>query len=164
MLKLFSRLVDLVEDAAVGEMDLLRLGPAAEHLVDREERQLREALGVSPGDLGRARPEIVARDELLAFRRIEMLEIFLGDRARAAAVDRLVDDRDRRLGEDADRRRDDLDLVLAELVDRQEGLVLPSDQAVALAALDEGQSSAARAAVEHRHVGEELADEFLRLR
>ena len=40
------RLQDRVEDAAIVEMGLLRLGPAAEDLVDGEELQLRQALEI----------------------------------------------------------------------------------------------------------------------
>src|SRR5260370_2874211 len=46
-----SVLVDLIEDAAFGEMFLLRLGPAAEHLVDREQFDLGERVLVFLGDL-----------------------------------------------------------------------------------------------------------------
>ena len=42
-------LIDLVEDAAVGEVGLLRLLPAAEHLVDGEQLDLRELGGVPRG-------------------------------------------------------------------------------------------------------------------
>ena len=52
--------------------------------------------------------------------------------------------------------RDDVELVLAELLEREEGLVLPGEQHVADAALGEGGRRAAGAGVEHRHVGEEL--------
>ena len=40
------------------------------------------------------------------------LQVRLGDRARALPVDHLVDDGHRRLGQDADRRHDDLELAL----------------------------------------------------
>ena len=43
------RAVDLVEHAAVGEVRLLRLGPAAEDVVDREQRDLRELRRVLRG-------------------------------------------------------------------------------------------------------------------
>ena len=56
---------------------------------------------------------------------------------------------------------DDVELVGAEFVERQEGLVFPGEQHVADAALGEGRGRAARAGVEHRNVREELGDEFL---
>ena len=99
--------VDLVEHAAVGEVRLLRLGPAAEHLVDGEQARLRELLRVLLGDLRIDRPVEVLRRDLLAFRRVEVLEIGLRDGARAAAVDGLVDDARpaaRRGSRSADRR------------------------------------------------------------
>ena len=71
--------VDLVEHAAVGEVRLLRLGPAAEHLVDREQRDLRELRRVLRGDLVVDRPVEVLRRDLLAVGRIEVLEVGLGD-------------------------------------------------------------------------------------
>src|SRR5204862_5407009 len=45
----------------------------------------------------------------------------------------------------------------------QIGLVLPGDQHVADVALDEGDGRAARAAVEHRHIAEDVAHEVARL-
>jgi len=57
--------VDLVEDAAIGEMGFLGLGPAAEDVVDRDEFDLRKLRRVLGGSLGRARPvEILTRDVL----------------------------------------------------------------------------------------------------
>ena len=62
------------------------------------------------------------------------------------------------------RRVHDLELVLAELVDQQVGLVLPGHQHVTDAALAEGGRRAARARVEHRDVLVELAHELARRR
>src|SRR5262249_2417577 len=105
------RRVDLVERAAVGEMRRLRLLPAAERLVDREHRKLREPARVFRGYARVARAIAVLRGDFLALGRVEIFEVRLGDLARAALVDDLVDDADRRLGEDADRRRDDLEAL-----------------------------------------------------
>jgi hypothetical protein len=55
------------------------------------------------------------RGNLLAFFAIQVVQIGLGDLARAALVDVLVDDRDRRFRENADRRDDDFELVGAEI-------------------------------------------------
>src|SRR6185437_16812805 len=88
-----TRLVDLVEDAAIGEMRRLRLAPAAEDLVDCEERDLRELVGMPRGDLGKARPVEIARRELLALGGVEESEIGLGRLARAVPVDIGVDER-----------------------------------------------------------------------
>src|SRR5205823_6135067 len=50
-----SVLVDLVENAALGEVFLLRLGPAAKHLIDREQFDLGEGFFVLLRDLAIAR-------------------------------------------------------------------------------------------------------------
>ena len=90
--------------------------------------------------------------QLLAFRRVEIVEIGLGHLAGTVLVDILVDDRDRRLREDRDGRHHDLELALAELVLREERLVLPGDQHVAESALDEGGGGAAGAGGDRRRV------------
>ncbi len=145
-------------------MLLVRLGPTAELLVDRDELQLREA-----GDVGRIRrlrlegPVEVPGDDLLRLRRVEELQIGLGNGAGAALVDHLVDHRHRRLGENGERGRDDVELVGAEFLHRQIGLVLPGDQHVAEIALDEGGGGAARARVEDGHVLVDRLDKGLGL-
>src|SRR5690606_37773520 len=74
----------------------------------------------------------------------------------AALVDHLVDDRDRRFGQDRHARHHDLELVLAELVDGQEGLVLPAQEDVADISLHEGDGGAARPGIEYGYVAVEL--------
>src|SRR6185312_4000538 len=103
------------------------------------------------------------RRDLLAFRRVEILEVGFGDLAGALLVDVLVDDRDRRLSEDAQRGNDDLELVGTQLLDRQLGFILPGDEDVADAALDERRRRTASTRVEHRDVLVELGDKLLRL-
>src|SRR4051794_22508986 len=122
---LLPGLIDLVEHTAVGEVRLLRAGPAAEGLVDREERDLRELLRVLLGDFLRTRPVVVARRDVLRFVGPEVLEVRLGDFARAALVHDLVDHRDRRLRRDAHRRHHDLEAACPELLVREERFVLP---------------------------------------
>jgi len=75
----------------------------------------------------------------------------------------LFDHRHRRLRQDADRRHDDLELALAQFVDGQEGLVLPGQQDIADAALDEGGGRTTGAGVEDRDVAEQFGDERLGL-
>src|SRR5690606_23038652 len=65
--------------------------------------------------------------------------------------------RNRRFGQDAERRNHDLHLARSERALRQEGLVLPGEQYVAQTALYVGHRGAACAGVEHRHVAEQLA-------
>src|SRR3546814_6413026 len=72
--------------------------------------------------------------------------------------------RDLRLGEDRNRRYDDLELVIAELLAREEGFVLPGQQHVAETALHEGRRRAACAGIKHRHVLEQRLRERLRFR
>ena len=154
----FAR-VDLVEDAAVAEVLGLHLRPAAE-VGDRDQVELREA-----GDVRRVggagvpgAVEVLERDRL-ALGAVEVVEVGLGRRALLVGLDVALDQRHGRLGQDRDRRQHDLELVLAELLERQVGLVLPGEQHVADAALGEGRGRAAGAGVEHRHVGEELVHE-----
>jgi hypothetical protein len=52
-------------------------------------------------DLGGARPVEMPGSQFLALRRVEKRQIGLSQLARAAPVHDLVDDRDRRFGEDA---------------------------------------------------------------
>src|SRR3990172_4583771 len=72
------RLVDLVEDAAIGEMFLLRLLPAAVEFVNRKEVQFGKLLrisgchGLEPGT------KKILGGNLLPFLRIKKLEISLG--------------------------------------------------------------------------------------
>src|SRR5690606_32680936 len=151
-----GRLVDAVEGAALAEMLGLRLGPAAELLVDGEEGHLREDVGMLRRDLGVARAIVVLRRDLLAFLAVEEAQIGLGRLAAAALVDHLVDDCNRRFGQDRHARHHDLELVLAELVDGQEGLVLPAQEDVADISLHEGDGGAARPGIEYGYVAVEL--------
>ena len=153
--------VDLVEHAAVAEVGGLRLLPAAE-AVDAEELDLGEARHVlGGGQLGLARTIEVLGGQRLALGRVEELEVGLGRLARALRVDVGVDDRDGRLGQDALARDDDLELVLAELLEHEEGLVLPGEEDIANAALGKGGGRTARTGVEHRNVAVEVAQEGL---
>src|SRR5215203_2558041 len=60
--------VDLIEDAAVGEVGLLSVLPPAEGFVDREQLDRRERARVFRGDLRVAWPVMVLRRDLLPFR------------------------------------------------------------------------------------------------
>ena len=63
---LFLR-IDLVKRAAIGEMRLVRLGPAAKALVNREQRQLGKLAGVFGFGLFAGRAVIVAPGNVLPF-------------------------------------------------------------------------------------------------
>src|SRR5262249_61152127 len=119
------------EQAAFAKVFLLRLRPAAEGGIDGEELDLGEGVRMRLLDLGITRTIEIARGNLLALLGVPELQIGLGDLARALLVGNRIDDRKRRLGEDRQRRRDDLELVLAEFAQRQIRLVLPSEEAAA---------------------------------
>ena len=154
-----------IVDAAVGEVLGLRARPAAEHGVDREQPHLRKLLRVAL-----RRPSAsVGRKKLRATMSwpsgvYEIVEIGLGDGARALAVDDRVDERHGRLGEHADGRADDVEGVGAHLARREQCLVLPGEQHVADAALHERVRGRARARILHGHAAVHLADEFLGFR
>src|SRR3712207_5171213 len=76
------RLVDPVEQAAVGKMGLLGLRPSAE-VGDGEQVELRKMPRVALRYLREPRAEVIACRDLLGFRRVEEGEIGLGDLARA---------------------------------------------------------------------------------
>src|SRR5712692_1083950 len=160
---LASPAVDRVERAAVAEMLLLRLAPAAECVIDREQIQSRKLRSESFGGRGIARTVEVPGRDLLALHGIEELEIVLGGAAGSLAVDDLVHDRDRRLRQNRHGRHDDLEFVLAEFGHREKRLVFPGDQHVADVALDEGHGRAAGAGVQHRHVPVDAGNEVARL-
>ena len=77
-------------------------------------------------------------DDLLRFRRVEILQVGLGDLPAAALVDYLVDHGDGEVRAQADRRDHQIDLVLAVLLADALHLGLESDEHIADAALDEG--------------------------
>ena len=112
-------------------------------------------------DVRVARPVVVPGHDGLPLGRVEELQVRVRDGACPFPVDHPVDDRHRRLRQDADRGDNDLDLVLG-LLDREIRLVLPREEHVANAALNEGVGRATRAGIEHRHVGEELRQERAR--
>ena len=116
------------------------------------------------GDLGIARPVAVARDDLLPFLAVQVPEVGHRHLARPAPQGHLVHHRHRRLGENAHRGHDDLQLVRAELAYREQRLVLPGHQHIPESALHERGRRAASAGVEHRHVLVEPAHELPRTR
>src|SRR6185312_9532724 len=120
--------VNLIENAAFREMILLRPRPTTENVVDGKEFDLREGIFILLCDLRIARTIGIARGDFLSILCIPVLQIGLRSGSRALFIGNGVDDGERRLGQDRRRRRDDLELVLAEFAERQEGFVLPGDQ------------------------------------
>ncbi len=84
-------------------------------------------------------PEVVPRDNLLALRREKIVEVGLSDAPGSFLGDDGVNQSNGRLGEDAQRRSHDLKAAAAQLVDRQQRIVFPSDLYVADSALDESR-------------------------
>src|SRR5688572_31038960 len=103
------------------------------------------------------------RSDLLSFWGIEILQVRLRNGSCALAVDDLVDDRNRRFRQDADRRYYDLELA-RRFGKRQVRFVLPGKQHVAHLPADERHGRPASARVEHRDFAEDVADELPGLR
>ena len=104
---------NLVEAAAVGEVRLLRLLPAAEGVVDGYQLELGELLGVLRATLAWVGGGSNAWRNLLAFLGVQIIEVGLAVRARAALLDHLVDHHATGgLGEDGEAGMNDLELVL----------------------------------------------------
>ena len=131
----------------------LRLGPAAEYRIDRHQRDLGELRRIFRRDGRIARAVEVLRRDLLrlglnrgtseyssATPRVPRRSTILSTTLTGGSARML------RGG------RDDVELVGSEFLDGEERLVLPGQQHVADAALDEGDGRAAGAGVEHRHV------------
>ena len=155
--------VDLVEDAAVLKMDFMRCGPPAKDFVDGEELHLRELRLVFVLGLRIARPVVMFAGDILAFRRVEVVEVPLGDLACATLVDDLIDDSHGRFSENGNRRRHDLEFVSAEFLGSEIGLVFPGNQHVADAAFGKGCERATRATVENFGVFIDSRNEVFRL-
>jgi hypothetical protein len=106
-------------------MFLLRLLPSAEGVVDREQRHLGELAGIFCQGLRGLRPVVILRADLLAFFGVEKFQIGLGDLSGAMLGRHFIDDADRRLRQNADRRSHHFELIFAQLTQRQKRFVLP---------------------------------------
>src|SRR5690606_35018189 len=157
-------LVDLVEDAAVIEELRLRGFPAAEIRIDGHQLQVRELLAEVLGDRLITRAVEVLGGQALTFIAVQVVEVGLGYLAGALAVDVGIHHAHRRLGKDRQRRGNDLEVVTALFLQRQEGFVFPGQQHIADAVVDEGDGRATRSAVEYWNVLVQLGDELLGLR
>src|SRR3546814_76323 len=145
---------NLVEHSAGVEEALLRRLPAAELVIDGDEVHLRELRSIFCLGFRADRTVVILADDVLRLGRVEIFEIGFGELEIAVALCIAVENGDGRLGKDRDRRYDDIELALAELFLRKEGFILPREQHVADAALDEGGRRPAGPAVEDRDIGE----------
>src|SRR6516164_7877240 len=110
--------VNLIECTAVVEVRLLRLLPAAKHRVHGEQLKLWK---IRTG-FGRSREpwaEVMPRDYFLPLPAVEIFQIRFGHCAGAVPVCHFVDQGDGRFRQNTGRRIDDLEPVVAELVERQ---------------------------------------------
>src|SRR5450830_1946857 len=80
---MLRRIVDLIENPAVGEVDFLGLGPAAGHFVDGEQFYFGELGGVFGGEFGDGGAVVVLGDDVLAFVAVQVLQVGFGDLAGA---------------------------------------------------------------------------------
>src|SRR5271167_3289812 len=144
-------------------MRSLSLLPSSEHLVHGEELYVRKLRAVFAGHRGEPRPVEMLRCNLLGLGCIEIFKKCLSDLSRSASGNDLVDQGDRRLGQDASRRIDYLELAFAELTGRKMGLIFPGEQNVTDLTLHESRGRTTRARIEHRHVFIESRHELSRL-
>ena len=82
--------VDLVEDAAIGKMRVLGLLPATKQLVHGEQIDFAKLLGKFGQRHFVAGSIKVAPGNVLAFGAVEVVDVCLGDLARAAAINHFV--------------------------------------------------------------------------
>ena len=117
--------IDLIENAAVGEVGFLRLGPATELSVNGDQFKFGKYVGVFGRDrLVAWAVEIPSRD-VLALVGIKILKVGFRHRFGTLLLDDLVDDRNRWLRKDAQRRNNDFVFVGAKFLQpfaRQVGL------------------------------------------
>jgi hypothetical protein len=146
-------------------MLFVRFMPGAEDFLHREQCKLRELLQRFRVDALRlARPVIVIGGDFLSRRRIQIFKIRLGDFCAAVGVRVLVDKRHRRFRQNAHRGHNHFYLVRTQLLDREQGLIFPSEQHIADSALNERRRRATGTRVEHRHILIQCCDVFLRFR
>ncbi len=117
-------------------MRRLHLGPTPE-IRNRHQVQLRVLRSVLGRNLLVAWPIVVLRHNLLPFLAVQVLQVSLRHFTRTPAQHHLVNYGHRRLGENTDRRDNDLQFVGPKLLDGKNRLVLPRDQHIAQAALYE---------------------------
>src|SRR2546427_8213256 len=122
--------IDLIERAAIGEVRLLGLLPAAKQTVDGEQFELWKIRTVF-GCGGQPGTEIMPGYDFLALPTIQILQVRFGHRTRAVAFDYFVYPGDGWFRQNTGGRINDLEFVSAEFVDRHICFVFPRQQHVA---------------------------------
>ena len=106
--KLF--LINLIKGSAIGEMGFKSILPSAKCVIDLEQFDLWEFVGIFCGNPGIGWAIKILRCNLLAFFRIKILQIGFSNRSRAFLVHHLVHYRNRRLSENAESGDHDFEL------------------------------------------------------
>src|SRR5690554_7922643 len=114
--------MDRIEHATIREVGGLRRSPGTEDLAYREELQLGQACHVgSARRLRMAWPVIMSCRDLLPLWRVQELKIGLRKVTGTALGGVALDHGDRRFSQDRHSRRDDLELLGAQFIERQPG-------------------------------------------
>src|SRR3954468_10116806 len=108
------RQIDLIEVGTIREVILLRLRPAAE-ISNGKQLQLGKLIRVLGRDFLIDRTIVIARDDLLRFRAVQVLKIFSCDVASSSTQNHFVYDRNGWFGENALGWHDHLNLIAADL-------------------------------------------------
>src|ERR1035437_1531913 len=106
-------LLNLVKHSPLVKVRLLRLLPAAEHLIYGKQGNRRKDRGVFLPDRFQPRPVVMLRRDLLALRRIQVFEVGLCDGLGPVPAHHFIHPCYRRLSQDAQRRCDQLEFALA---------------------------------------------------
>jgi hypothetical protein len=123
----------------------------------------RKLLRIPRRNRGVARPEEVARDDVLALGCVEIVDVRLRDGSGPLTVDDGIDQRDGRLGQNADGRPHDVESVGTHLAAREQRFVLPGEQHVADTTLHERVRGRTSARVLHGNMAVDVTDEFFGL-
>lgn len=156
-------LVNLVETAALIEMVFLGITPPAKNIFNRKQFDRRKLLLVLGGDTGQTRAQVILGDDVLGFGRIQEVQIRFGYVPAALVIDNLVDDGDGYIGLNTQGWIDHITFGFADFLANQKSFIFKDNQHVAAAASGKSGSGAAPAGIQHRHMGEQIFDEFTRL-
>jgi hypothetical protein len=126
-----SRLVNLIEQAALAKKFRLRFFPAPKNFVHREEGNAGQLGRVILQDRGVARPVMMLRGSILRLGGEEKFQVSLGGFPRAFFVNDRIDHSSRRLAQNAGRGINDVEFIFSEFFLCQPELIFPVQQDVA---------------------------------